>query len=315
MTAQRKKTAQKDPNNMNTRERRLKRQEENLTRVLDEVVEADNEILKSVLKEKGVNSLGVLFSEPFSVFQDMRYDDEDGEQVALPMWSLNAIRTLRAWNKFLLAHSESTVDWGNPEIINQEEYTKYRDEIYSTALNDSTDEKGNNLVNNGLLSNPINNNNPGFNFNYGCNSDSVDSLAREFRRSIKLDKTHYTVIQDDKDFFHWKRLTESTACSHKCENVLRPNYMPKTKQEGLLFQEQNNFIYDVFLTTIQTNMGIHYVRTFERNRDAQSVWTSYCKYTQHSSKSELRVNKIMKDLTLAKLDSSFKGSTQDFILE
>ena len=36
---------------------------------------------------------------------------------------------------------------------------------------------------------------------------------------------------------------------------------------------------------------------------------------QDSSKSELRVSKLMTDLTSSKLDSSFKGSTQDFILE
>ena len=46
-------------------------------------------------------------------------------------------------------------------------------------------------------------------------------------------------------------------------------------EEESLFRVKNSFMYDVFLTNIETSIGIHFVRTHENERDAQSVWRDY----------------------------------------
>ena len=99
-------------------------------------------------------------------------------------------------------------------------------------------------------------------------TNNVDALAEQFHRQIKLDKSHYNIIDNERYFNQWKGATSSTSHSHKVEDVLNPKFRPITRAEQLLFQEKNGFMYDVFLTSIQTIMGIYFVRTHENTRDA-----------------------------------------------
>jgi len=46
-----------------------------------------------------------------------------------------------------------------------------------------------------------------------------NNLVDDFRRGIKRDKTHYTVLKEDKQWDSWKRSTLATARSHGCEDV------------------------------------------------------------------------------------------------
>ena len=88
--------------------------------------------------------------------------------------------------------------------------------------------------------------------------------------------------------------------------------MRTTRAEQLLFQEKNGFMYDVFLTSIQTSMGTHFVRTHENTRNAQGVWRDYCAYMEGSTKVELQVSKLMSDLISKKLDNNYKGTSQKY---
>jgi len=50
------------------------------------------------------------------------------------------------------------------------------------------------------------------------------------------------------------------------------SYIPTMPDDILLFQEHNKFMYYLFLTILQTPMGLHFVRTHEGARDAQAIW-------------------------------------------
>ena len=102
--------------------------------------------------------------------------------------------------------------------------------------------------------------------------------------------------------------------SHKCENVLNPSYHPTTREETLLFMEQNGFMYDVFVSNIKTNMAVHFVRVHEDRRNAQGVWADYKTYMVTSSKAELQVTKLLAQLTSQKLEASSRTATQEFII-
>ena len=49
------------------------------------------------------------------------------------------------------------------------------------------------------------------------------------------------------------------------------SYIPTMPDDILLFQEHNKFMYYLFLTILQTPMGLHFVRTHEGARDAQAI--------------------------------------------
>ena len=85
-----------------------------------------------------------------------------------------------------------------------------------------------------------------------------------FKKSIKRDKTQYSIFRQDWQWDSWKRNTVSTAKTHGCEDVLDPNYSPRTKDEKELFIEKQKFMYCVLQEKLQTDMGKHLVRKYQQ---------------------------------------------------
>ena len=84
--------------------------------------------------------------------------------------------------------------------------------------------------------------------------------VNDFKRGICHDKTHYSVLKDDKQWDSWRCSTIATARSHACEEVFDPSYKPKTAEEKALFDEKQKFIYSVLkrssrLTWTSTLLG------------------------------------------------------------
>ena len=77
-----------------------------------------------------------------------------------------------------------------------------------------------------------------------------DPLAY-FQKSIKRDKSHYTVLKDEGHWHEWQQTIKSTAHSHACENIFDVNYVPSTTDNTALFCEQQTFLYDVFNTILK----------------------------------------------------------------
>ena len=93
-------------------------------------------------------------------------------------------------------------------------------------------------------------------------------LATEFKKSTKRDKTHNKVCKDDKQWDNWRQKTIAKVNVHGCENILSASFLPSIPDDVLLFQEQNKFMYDIFMTILQTPMGIHFVHAHYVTRDA-----------------------------------------------
>ena len=56
----------------------------------------------------------------------------------------------------------------------------------------------------------------------------------------------------------------STVYAHGCENILSQSYVPATPDDTILFNEQQKFMYDVWINVLRTPMGKHYVRKQQR---------------------------------------------------
>jgi hypothetical protein len=141
-----------------------------------------------------------------------------------------------------------------------------------------------------------------------------DPLA-DFQKSIRRDKSHYTVLNDEGHWHEWQRTIKSTAHSHACENVFDVNYVPSTTDDSAIFREQQTFLYDVFNTILKTPMGRYYVRKYEVSRDAQSVWRDYSTHMCSSTWGEMAMETLLSELTSTKLSSNYRGTTVSFITD
>ena len=77
-----------------------------------------------------------------------------------------------------------------------------------------------------------------------------------------------------------------------------------------LFEAKQVFLYKVFNETLQTDIGLWYMRT----TDAQAVWKVYSDYMTTSSKGASEKKKFTHYVTNTFLDIQFRGTTQQFVL-
>ena len=139
--------------------------------------------------------------------------------------------------------------------------------------------------------------------------------ASDFKRGIKRDKAHYDVLKDDAHWDDWKRATLATVANHGCEVVMDPTYQPTNQDELDLFNEIQKFMYDVFITTLKTSMGRHFVRVHESTGDAQAVWKDYSYHMRTSTKADMELEDLLTIITSARLSNSYRGPTIKFITD
>ena len=160
--------------------------------------------------------------------------------------------------------------------------------------------------------------------------------------SDKLPEFHYTPIvgctrvfwlvlhplglELDKALFGWNSVNERyfdgfkrslfiVAKTHECSEVLDPNYTPGSEpEEQELFEAKQTFMFNVFNTNLQTDMGKTIVRKHLASTDAQAVWKELSEHMKTSSKGASEKRRLTQYVTNTVLDDNFKGTTEQFVL-
>ena len=79
--------------------------------------------------------------------------------------------------------------------------------------------------------------------------------------------------------------TTYSPATHECSDVLDPNYTPGSEpEEQELFEAEQTFMFSVFNTNLQTDMGKTIVRRYLATTDAQAVWKELSEHMKTSSK-------------------------------
>ena len=151
--------------------------------------------------------------------------------------------------------------------------------------------------------------------NINNHNNSKDYKVSYFRKGIKSYKEHYDKFTNEEYLDEWKRKVTYTSHSHGCQDVLDSKYVPHNSDDIQLFDEKNNFMYDVFNSKLLTSQGKYFVREYEDTRDSQSVWKDYCIFMKSSTREDIMMEDLMTKLTSVRLTSSYKGTSQDFIME
>ena len=136
-----------------------------------------------------------------------------------------------------------------------------------------------------------------------------------YKKGIKREITAYPSLKDERYFDGFKRSLFIVAKTHECSEVLDPNYTPGSEpEEEELFEAKQTFMFSVFNTNLQTDMGKTIVRRHLASTDAQAVWRELSEHMRTSSKGASEKRRLTQYVTNTVLDDNFKGTTEQFVL-
>ena len=136
-----------------------------------------------------------------------------------------------------------------------------------------------------------------------------------FKKGIKREITAYPSLKDERYFDGSKGSLFIVAKTHECSEVLDPNYTPgSVPEEQENFEAKQTFMFSVFNTNLQTDMGKTIVRRHLASTDAQAVWKELSEHMRTSSKGALEKRRLTQYVTNTVLDDNFKGTTEQFVL-
>ena len=136
-----------------------------------------------------------------------------------------------------------------------------------------------------------------------------------FKNGIKREITAYPSLKDERYFDGFKRSLFIVAKTHECSGVLDPNYTPCSEPEAQeLFEAKQTFMFSVFNTNLQTDMGKTLARRHFASTDAQAVWKELRELMRTSSKGASEKRRLTQYITNTVLDDYFKGTTEQFVL-
>ena len=136
-----------------------------------------------------------------------------------------------------------------------------------------------------------------------------------FKKGIKREIAAYPSLKDERYFDGFKRSLFIVAKTHKCSEVLDPNYTRGSEpEEKELFETKQTFMFSVFNANLQTDMGKTIVRRHLASTDAQAVWRELSEHMSTSSKGASEKRRLTQYVTNTVLDDNFEGTTEQFVL-
>ena len=137
----------------------------------------------------------------------------------------------------------------------------------------------------------------------------------EFKRGIKRDTSLFPVFKEDKQWDNWRRTTNAQGRAQDVAEVLDSTYTPTTAEDKALFKEKQTYMFAVFEKTLMTDQGKAYVREFEKEADAQSIYRRISEHALTSTKASIEASAILTYITSSKLgDGLWRGSTHSYCL-
>ena len=144
------------------------------------------------------------------------------------------------------------------------------------------------------------------------------SLADEFNRSVKKDKTMYNKLTKEEDFAQWNRTFRSQARQHNLDWILDDSIQPSTPEDLALFSAQQRFAYTVFEHTLQTDTGKALLRTYEDDKgtygNAQALYAALLKHHNDSAISSIKAAQNFGYLANIKYTSDWSLGAYQFLL-
>ena len=150
----------------------------------------------------------------------------------------------------------------------------------------------------------------------GGSTKQTYTPAELFRKSVKRDTSVYPVLKNDAGWDNWHRITRAHAKTQGCSYVLDHSYIPISTDDRDLMVEVQQYMYSIFVSTLQTDIGKALVRKHEANSDAQQIYKELVAHYHASTKSSMDSGDILTYLATTTLGpgTSWRGTTHAFII-
>ena len=144
-------------------------------------------------------------------------------------------------------------------------------------------------------------------------SESYITLTN-FKKGIKRDASAYPILKNERYNNAFIRHFKATAKAQGLNTLMDPNFTPGSDEyEQQLFQEQQDFLYSVLISSLKTDFSEALVKDHEG--DAQLILELLHEHhTGNSQYSRSEINRITKYLTNIKLDDTWRGTNESFLM-
>ena len=144
-------------------------------------------------------------------------------------------------------------------------------------------------------------------------SESYITLTN-FKKGIKRDASAYPIFKNERYYNTFIRHFKATAKAQGLSSLMDPNFTPGPDEyEQQLFQEQQDFLYSVLISSLKTDFSEALVKDHEG--DAQLILELLHEHhTGNSQYSRSEINRITKYLTNIKLDDTWRGTNESSLM-
>ena len=144
-------------------------------------------------------------------------------------------------------------------------------------------------------------------------SESYITLSN-FKKGIKMDTSAYPIFKNERYYNTFIRHFKATAKAQGLNSLMDPNFTPGSDEyEQQRFQDQQDFLYSVLISSLKTDFSEALVKDHEG--DAQLIIELLHEHhTGNSQYSRSEINKITKYLTNIKLDDTWRGTNESFLM-
>ena len=144
-------------------------------------------------------------------------------------------------------------------------------------------------------------------------SESYITLTN-FKKGIKRDAIAYPIFKNERYYNTFIHHFKATAKAQGLNSLMDPNFTPGSDEyEQQLFEEQQDFLYSVLISSLKTEFSEALVKDHEG--DAQLILDLLHEHhTGNSQYSRAEINRITKYLTNIKLDDTWRGTNESFLM-
>ena len=144
-------------------------------------------------------------------------------------------------------------------------------------------------------------------------SESYITLTN-FKKGIKRDASAYPIFKNERYYNTFIHHIKATAKAQGLNSLMDPSFTPGSDEyEQQLFQEQQDFVYSVLISSLKTDFSESLVR--DHAGDAQRILELLHEHhTGNSQYSRSEINRITKYLTNIKLDDTWRGTNESFLM-
>ena len=137
----------------------------------------------------------------------------------------------------------------------------------------------------------------------------------DWEKGVKPDMSIFRELKNVKEWDQWDTQFRADVSTRGLSSVIDSNFRPQTFKDKVLFHEQQQYLYAVFVRILKTDEGKAIARKYKSTLDAQSIYRELQEYATNSTQAVIDSDTLLQYITTASIvDGSWNGMTEQFVL-